>query len=349
MRLSQLAVFAKILLFVSILTEGASQAATFQGSALCGEKNNSDQPPFADARNMTVMVFLADPAPQHGMPSIAHAHASGSGVWVGKKGYVATCQHVVASWHGAFKIGFSRNAYVAEGGANITVGASVHFWDADLVASDPDSDVVILKAHVSPADAEPSDVVTGSLVAGERVITPQIQVAPKGASLRTDYPVPGEVLLLSGYPIGQKTLILQIGSATGVNFPEDSMNYTASGLRIFLSLVSNPGNSGGPILDAQGRVVGLLEANLTSPIRDEEGRQLYSPTVKYEATGKLAKDPSGQFLYGISPLRQNSGISVAVPSRAISELAKNNKINLECGVGTNLSHDWVQGQHLVSA
>jgi S1-C subfamily serine protease len=328
MGLSPLVVLANMLLFAAALF-AAPQAPNLRKSTPIGEKSSSERLPFEAARNTTLMVFFADPPPQPGMHSIAHASASGSGVWIGKTGYVATCQHVVANWHGPFKIGFARNAYVAEGGVTITLGATVNTWDADLVASDPDSDVAILKAHVSPSDATPAPQVTGAPVAGERVITPQIPISPTGAALRTDFPANGEALLLAGYPIGQRTLILQIGAATGINFLENSTNHIASGLRIFLSLVSNPGNSGGPILDANGRVVGLLEGNLSSPIRDGEGRQLYSPTVKYDAAGNPARDASGQFLYDITPLQQNSGISIAVPARAIAELAKKNNISLE--------------------
>ncbi len=329
MLFSRFGMLLNAILLATILTQAAPQEGITHGSKSARENNSSEELPFADARNMTVMVFFADPAPQLGMLPVVHGSASGSGVWIGKTGYVATCQHVVAGWRGTFKVGFAQSAYVAEGAVGIAVSAPLNVWDADLVASDPDSDVAILKAHVLPSNATPSPLVTGSPVVGNHVITPQIQVTPKGSSLRIDYPTPGEVLLLSGYPIGQRTLILQIGSATGLNFPEGSTNYTASGLRLFLSLVSNPGNSGGPIFDVYGRVVGLLEGNLNSPIRDKEGRQLYSPTVKYDAAGNLAKDQLGQYLFDISPLRQNSGISIAVPSRAISELAKKNNINLE--------------------
>jgi S1-C subfamily serine protease len=250
MRLSQLAVLANVLLFAMGVTAAAQHGAALQKSTPTSGKNSSEQLPFADARNMTVMVFFADPPPRQGMLPIAHSTASGSGVWVGRTGYVATCQHVIAGWPGPFKIGFARNAYVAEGGVTITVGATVNVWDADLVASDPESDVAILKAHVSPSNAAPAPLVTGAPVPGERVITPQIPVSPKGAALRTDFPAPGEDLLLAGYPISQKTLILQIGPSTGINFLEGSTNHVASGLKIFLSLVSNPGNSGGPVLDA---------------------------------------------------------------------------------------------------
>src|SRR5438874_1590889 len=79
MRLSQLAVLANMLLFATGLT-AAPQATAPQKSTPSRAKNSSEQLPFADARNMTVMVFFADPPPQQGMLPIAHANASGSGV-----------------------------------------------------------------------------------------------------------------------------------------------------------------------------------------------------------------------------------------------------------------------------
>ena len=159
-RVVQFAAFSNIILLMAVVV-ATPKAVAPQQSKQVRRKSTSEQLPFADARDMTLMVFFADPPPQQGMLPMAHADANGSGVWIGKAGYVATCQHVIANWHGAFKIGFAREAYVAEGGLNITVGASRDVWDADLVASDPDSDVAILKAHVSPSKAEPPPLVTG--------------------------------------------------------------------------------------------------------------------------------------------------------------------------------------------
>ena len=95
-----------------------------------------------------------------------------------------------------------------------------------------------------------------------------------------------------------------------------------------LSLVSNPGNSGGPVFDADGKVVGLLEGNLPSPIRDKEGRDLTYLRPKLDATGQPIRDASGQPVPEEAPYLQNSGISVAVPAKFIAELAKKNNIAL---------------------
>src|SRR5262249_48420549 len=105
--------------------------------------------------------------------------------------------------------------------------------------------------------------------------------------------------------------------------------HNSAGLRVFLSLVSNPGNSGGPVFDMKGRVVGLLEGNLKSPIRDDNNKQVVARTVKTDEGGNLVKDASGEYIYEVTPLWQNSGISIAVPARAIAELAKENNIDLQ--------------------
>jgi len=78
-------------------------------------------------------------------------------------------------------------------------------------------------------------------------------------------------VLSAGYPLNERNLILQVGVATGEEFrPVPNMpprTRYANGRRIVLSLVSNPGNSGGPVFDESGRVVGLIEGNLAAELR----------------------------------------------------------------------------------
>jgi S1-C subfamily serine protease len=220
-------------------------------------KNPAQQLPFADARNMTVIIPWA-PAPHPplspGMPSMPGGMpvAIGSGVWLAKQGYIATCQHVIGNRSGPFKIGIAREPYVTAGGAmNISIMGAVNLIAADLVASDPDTDVAILKAQQTPDQVRPGPLVSGNVSPS---VTPQTPISPKGAALNTDFPQRGETLLVAGFPIPENTpntLVLQTGVATGFfSNPHAANSPPASALRIMLSLVSNPGNSGGPVLDA---------------------------------------------------------------------------------------------------
>jgi len=324
--------------FLATVSIELSQAQTIKTTppnkkATAEKKNLTQQLPFADARNMTLMIFLTDPPPMPGMRPIAQRWPRGSGVWIGKNGYIATCQHVIAGWSGPLKIGFARGPYVTEGTSSITIGSAINVYDAVLVASDPDMDVAILKSDLTPDKIQLMPLVTG--FSERTLITPQIPLSPKGAIIKVDLPQAGETLLLSGYPIATSTesaLILQIGTATGLYFDNSPLTPTgksASKLRIMLSLVSNPGNSGGPVLDATGKVIGLLEGNLPSPIRDERSRQVLTPRVKLDDAGNAILDAHGQPQFEIAPLAQNSGISVAVPAKFIEDLAKKNNIDLQ--------------------
>jgi S1-C subfamily serine protease len=283
---------------------------------------------------MTVIILWAPPRPSvvPGAPPLIGGRpvVVGSGVWIGKAGYIATCYHVIPTQLGSLKVGLAREPYVAEGKMNISITGVVNLIAADLVASDPDTDVAILKAQQTPDQARPGPIVTGNVSPS---IIPQTPISPKGSILKTDFPQLGETLLLAGFPIPENTpntLVLQTGVATGfLSRLRTESSRPPSGLRLMLSMVSNPGNSGGPVLDADGKVIGLLEGNLSAPIRDAEGRQVYSPKLKLDANGQPTRDASGQPQYDIIPLQENSGISVAVPAKFIAELAKKNSISLD--------------------
>ena len=96
-----------------------------------------------------------------------------------------------------------------------------------------------------------------------------------------------------------------------------------------LSVVSNPGNSGGPVLDSTGTVVGLLEGNLMSPIRDENNHEVVSPRVRLDPAGNPMREANGNFLFEVAPLSQNSGISFAVPAKFILKLASEKNLQLQ--------------------
>lgn len=281
-------------------------------------EDSAERLPFAEARNIAVIVLSVPP---HSIPTPV-----GSGVWIGKQGYVATCQHVVAGSPGPFKIGIADEPYFAEGSANISITSSATVIDVDVIDSDPATDVAILKAHSTPEAVQISPLASGNL---PRSLTPQTRISPKGATLNTNFPEAGRTLLLAGFPLGENTLVLQVGIMTGfLSIPKTPNVLPASTLRMMLSLVSNPGNSGGPVLDTNGHVVGLLEGNLMSPVKSDQYGPEYCTRVSLGTDGQPLRDASGNVKFEPIQCMQNSGISYAVPAKSIMDLAKRKNLSL---------------------
>jgi S1-C subfamily serine protease len=284
---------------------------------------------FDEVRNITVTVlWLPEPSPA-GQPAV-HGGVPmpvGSAVWIGQTGYLATCHHVIEH-AGSYMIGVPSDTYVSQ---NVSMQGATASVDVTIVASDPDTDVAILKSAIPPGQVHPLSA--ERLVRTDVPQTPLLPtkpLVPKGADLNTDVPQLGQTLLLAGFPLGENMLIVQTGPATGFSCRRSRPTSRPSTCpRIMLSLVSNPGNSGGPVLDANGKVIGLLEGNLPSPVRNEKGQQVLAPRVKLDDSGNPVRDTQGNVQFEIAPLEQNSGISFAVPTKFIDELAKKEKINFQ--------------------
>ena len=202
--------------------------------------------PFDLARKVTMAVMQRT---QYGVVPL------GSAVWIGKKGYLATCEHVVRNVAFPLKVGMAYDPYLATGAISVTISRAMNITDATIAASDAATDVAILKASQTP-DQFFGQLVTGS--APPNSASSNTTTSAAGAVLSSDLPARGATLLLSGYPLDGRMLILQVATATGEAFSDQP---STESLRMMLSVVSNPGNSGGPVLDSSGAVVGLLEGN----------------------------------------------------------------------------------------
>ncbi len=91
---------------------------------------------------------------------------------------------------------------------------------------------------------------------------------------------------MAGYPLGRPYYVVQDGSVASVAHSLPEFGPT---LKILISTVANPGNSGGPVFDSDGKVIGILEGGL----------------------------PSRQ---GRDPAQAQSGIAVVVPAHFLLEL-----------------------------
>ncbi len=145
----------------------------------------------------------------------------GSGFVLDERGYVATNAHVVTT--------------EADGGRAEQV--FVEFSDgnrlaAEIVGADPNADVALLK--VDPEGLS---------------LTPLALGASNSIAV-------GEPVAAIGSPFGERqSLTIGVVSATDRNIR--SLTRFAIGNAIQTDAAINPGNSGGPLLDGQGRVIGI--------------------------------------------------------------------------------------------
>jgi serine protease Do len=148
---------------------------------------------------------------------------SGSGVVFRDDGYILTNNHVVQLAEKVTVTTYDRRTF-----------------EAQVVARDPSTDVAVVR------------------------IRGRLPVAQLGDS---DSLHPGQWVLALGSPLGLRFtvtagIISATGRALGIIGPEESAERQAAPLETFIQTDAaiNPGNSGGPLVDLNGRVVGINSA-----------------------------------------------------------------------------------------
>jgi S1-C subfamily serine protease len=86
----------------------------------------------------------------------------------------------------------------------------------------------------------------------------------KQATLAPDLPEAGQNILLAGYPLGQPYAVVQAGTVASIAYDLPGWGET---VKILISTVANHGNSGGPVFDDHGKVIGLLEGEFPGDSR----------------------------------------------------------------------------------
>lgn len=161
------------------------------------------------------------------------AAGAGSGFLVTPDGYLLTNSHVVAG---------------KDGGASLRVRTSSGaVSEGRLVGDDPATDLAVVQIDPTCLSAAP-------MRQGDQA--PRIAYVPLGQGAR---PRPGQVAIAIGNPLGfESTVSTGVVSALGRSLRgrggrliDDVLQHTAP---------LNPGNSGGPLLDAGGRLLGVNTA-----------------------------------------------------------------------------------------
>jgi S1-C subfamily serine protease len=188
--------------------------------------------------------------------------AQGSGFVIDKSGYVATNAHVVRGDPPKFPP--VKQVYVQFSDGNRV--------NAQVVGADLSSDVALLKVNPSGLNLTP---------------------VPLGSSSRLEV---GQPVAAIGSPFGEQQS-LSIGVISAVNRDIDSLTQFKIGNAIQTDAAINHGNSGGPLLDARGRVIGI-NSQIQSTGGGGEGVGFAVPidTVK-RSLGQLRAHGSVQYAY----------------------------------------------------
>jgi serine protease Do len=177
----------------------------------------------------------------------------GSGFWVDQRGYVATCWHVVRGNPTGIMTVQSAIDPLFDLKNNNMIFSNWEPFPAKVIAKDEVNDLALLKTDRNPFLPRKSIPI--------KIGGTQLTAHYKQSTLRTELPEPGEKILLAGYPLGRPYLVVQEGTVASVAHSLPEFGPT---LKILVSTVANPGNSGGPVIDINGKVVGVLEGGLPS-------------------------------------------------------------------------------------
>jgi putative serine protease PepD len=194
----------------------------------------SEQPASGSGANSDAAVCDATQVSDQVLPAVVTISASGSagsGVGTGEivrdDGHIVTNNHVIS--------------VAAEGGSIEVLFSSGETATATLVGRDPRADLAVLK--VDPPD-----------------VLPTIEI---GESAEVEV---GQPVVALGAPLGLSGSVTSgIVSALGrdVTVPSEDGQTTVLAGAIQTDAAINPGNSGGPLVDCEGRLIGINTAIAT--------------------------------------------------------------------------------------
>ena len=174
------------------------------------------------------------------------------------------------------------NYHVIEGGESISISYDGQSYDAEVVGSDPSSDLAVL--HVDFGDQEVTPIERGD----------------------SDQLIVGDWVMAVGHPYG-----LDQSASQGIvsALYSSTMLSSASGNTLYTNLIQtdaavNPGNSGGALVNDQGQLVGITTLNATA---DEGGA---NAGVAFAIPGNYAMEIADTIIAGDEVEHAYVGVSV---------------------------------------
>lgn len=209
-------------------TPGSTASPSAAGTGAASSASASGDAPATAADDVSWVQVAKDVAPKVVAISVQSSQgaSAGSGVVLDAKGQVVTNHHVISS--------------VARGGKILVTLWDERVLDATVVGSDPASDLALLQVTDPPADLQAIDVAS------------------------SDELVVGAPVMAVGNPLGLAGTVTT-GIVSALNRPVTAgsgSRSTGGGEPVVTNAIQtsaavNPGNSGGALVDAQGRLVGI--------------------------------------------------------------------------------------------
>jgi S1-C subfamily serine protease len=223
---------------------------------------------------------------------------SGSGFFVSKLGHIITNQHVVKSCK------------------NITVGANANTQvRATVIETDKRIDLALLKI----TSTEMASADTKSLISKLG-----IKVTPLSSNglLRSEDVKLGESLLVAGYPYGEifsNTIKVTGGMVSAIRgIGDDSGQFQ-------MDAAVQPGNSGGPIYDANGNIVGVVVAQLNK-LKMAKTIGSLPENVNFGIKASTVR----QFLTSAGLPTKRSARTKSMSTKELAKIAKNQTVMVIC-------------------
>jgi 2-alkenal reductase len=237
----------------------ASQAsAVLQGSHLAGLEESQLTVKVVQEVGPAVVSIINTQQPEDSLFGTSQATSAGSGIILDRNGYILTNYHVIAQEQ-ALRVTFANGTSTS----------------ATLVGGDPTNDIAVIKVSTK---------------------VPAVATFGDSSTVRT-----GETVIAVGDALGNLQNTVTEGIVSGLNRVLPNGN-DPSGNSMLQNLIQtdaaiNHGNSGGPLVDLQGDVIGINTAVVRSSGNDGVDQNDQAQGLGFAIPGNTAKQVADRLIF----------------------------------------------------